>query len=445
MKSNLLNQFQNYVKTHDLFHHEHKLLLACSGGRDSMILAHFLKENNYHFEIAHCNFQLRKEESHEEAQFVQKFCKENNIKFHYKTFETEQYAKENKLSTQLAARQLRYDWFESLKKDHQFDYLLTAHHKSDQLETVLINFINGTGVKGLKGISKKKEFIIRPLLFTDRKSINQYIEEHEIKYKEDSSNASTKYMRNNLRHEIIPKLLEINPSLEKHIQDFSERMIESQSIIDLHIEKELKHILKEENGIHTIDIPRLIKTSYTSTLLKYILKKFNFDSSSWLHEVQKLIQAGSGKSIQNKEYQILKHRKQLLIKNIDDQRNIVQIKNWTNKIHLDSMSLKIGSIPSHKIGKQEKDTVYIDTKTISFPITFRKYKEGDYFYPLGMGMKKKKVKKFFIDQKLSQFDKQDIWIMEDANKKIIWILAHRLDERFEAKKNSKEVIKLSLK
>jgi tRNA(Ile)-lysidine synthase len=436
MTSNFQQAFNAFINKHKCLQTNSKVIIAVSGGIDSMVLLDLFRKSNYAIMVAHCNFNLRGNDSIADEQLVATYCKNHQIKFISKSFDIESSA-----STQVTARNLRYDWFNSLLSSENFDCIATAHHADDQLETILMNLVKGTGVNGLKGISVVNTNLIRPLLFTNKNNISAYAEEQNIHYREDVSNQSDKYLRNKYRLNIIPQLKEINPSITDHIQDFSERMKSAQIIIDKQINNDLKRILKVEDQVTQIDLSRLNLSAYKQTLIYETLKRLDIASNASLKEVLKLCISASGKSITIKGYQCLKYRNHLYFKPTDDKNNIIQINQWKKKIQLVTAELTCKDIPFSKLGEIDKSCIYVDSNKVEFPITFRKFQDGDYFYPYGMKMKKKKLKKFFNDIKINQFEKEQTWIMEDASKRIIWVVGQRMDERFFPKTNTSNPVK----
>lgn len=436
--SNLNKKFLHQLG--NIVHAKDKVLLAVSGGLDSMVLLELFNKNKLHFEVAHCNFQLRGKEALADQLLVKNYCQENQLIFHTKNFNID-----TNESIQLKARNLRYEWFQEIKQKQELNFIATAHHASDQLETILMNLTKGTGVNGLKGILEKNKDIIRPLLKFTKEELKDYAKLHKVAYREDASNASDKYLRNNFRHHVIPHLLNVNPSLEQHINDFAQRMTEAQSLIEQATSKQKRKIISRQDDITFIDIPALKASKAPKTILKEILKDFDISQSTLLNEIYKLTQRSSGKSINYENKIILKHSNKLLIKWAQNNNNYYQIDNWQD-IQLADKKIKICEIPKHKMGQLKPNTIYLCSNSVEFPVTFRKFKDGDYFYPYGMQMKKKKIKKYFIDQKMHQFAKSQTWIMEDAKKRIVWLVGQRMDERFYPKSssNQSQIIKLQI-
>src|SRR5579871_6840540 len=392
----LLKQFQNFVSTQNLFSPKDKLLLAVSGGMDSVVLCELCYQSGFDFVIAHCNFQLRGEESNRDESFVNQLAQKYNKEIFIKRFETEKYAADNKVSIQVAARELRYEWFEEIVRSSEFrveardpelltpNYILTAHHRDDNIETVLMNFFKGTGIAGLHGILSKQEKVIRPLLFATKEELKQFATENNLQWVEDSSNESDKYSRNYFRHQIIPLIEKIYPgaihNLSANIFRFSEIEILYRQSIDLHKKKLLE---QKQNEIH-IPVLKLKKSEPLKTIVYEIIKDFHFTSGQ-VDEVISLLDSESGKYIQSSSHRIIKNRNWLIISpnNFEEARNIIidEVGNWqlsNGKLHLEILSAT-----NYKL-QTTNSIAQLDADKIKFPLLIRKWKQGDYFYPLGM-------------------------------------------------------------
>lgn len=447
-KMSLLKSFIKYIHYQDLFQKDDYLLLAVSGGADSVALCELCFEAGFNFEIAHCNFQLRGEESERDEKFVRQLGEKYWTKVFVKNFDTEEYAQENKISIQVAARELRYQWFEELLKSDDrrqtrdgqhstFDvqrstFLLTAHHANDNIETLLMNFFKGTGIKGLQGILPKQGKVVRPLLFAKREKILSFIKENNLEFVEDSTNNSDKYTRNYFRHQLIPSIQKIFPQVEENLLNNVERFKEIEILylqsIDLHKRKLLE---QKGNEIH-IPVLKLLKAKPLKTIVYEIIKDYGFTPHQ-TEEVINLLKSTSGKYISSATHKIIKNRNWLIIAPVNTfEANHILVNKDETEIDFEIGKLKIRP-PATDDGRRttfsnSEFTAMLDAKNISFPLLLRKWKQGDYFYPLGM-QKKKKLSKFFIDQKLSLTEKEKIWVLE-SNKKIIWIIGKRIDDRF---------------
>jgi tRNA(Ile)-lysidine synthase len=474
---NLLQSFQSFIKKETLFHLQDRLLLAVSGGVDSIVMCELCKHAGYNFTIAHCNFQLREKESERDELFVKHLGEKYRVTVFVKRFDTEKHALKNRIGIQEAARKLRYDWFneivngqwsivndESLivnresaivtkqatrKREpetgnwHRPTVILTAHHANDNVETLLMNFFKGTGINGLRGILPKYGKIARPLLFATKEEIRIYAKENNLSFVEDSSNILDKYTRNFFRHQIIPSIEKVFPSVEdnliSNIKRFNEIEILYQQSISIYKKK-----LLEQRGEEThIPVLKLLRTQPLSTVIYEIIKPFNFTSHQ-TEEVIHLLQSETGKYIQSPSHKIIKNRNWLIISpnNTRVAANIL-IEETDKTIQFLNGQLKIEKLSAfnHKLST-DNSIATLDADEITFPLLLRKWKQGDYFYPLGM-KKKKKLSRFFIDQKLSLAEKENSWVIE-MNKTIAWIVGKRIDDRFKITPKTKNIIRITL-
>ena len=420
--------------------------MACSGGCDSIVLAHLFQQTNIQIVLAHCNFQLRGDEANEDEKFVNQFAKLLQVPFHVIHFETEKFANENKLSIQQAARQLRYEWFEQLRKELNFNYIATAHHLNDSIETVFINLIRGTGIAGLTGIAKHNKKIIRPLLFANRNEIENYAAENNLKFRTDSSNLTDDYLRNKIRHHLLPLLNEMNPTFEKTMQKNILHFEQAEDLYQVELNKKLRKIVQQKNKEYWIAVKPLLHLSSASTILFEALKPFGFNVSQ-AEEVFLNLNAQSGKTFLAENYRLIKHQDFWIVAEKESEKNSVivveqnQAKATTSlgDFHFEILDWNAQS----KISTDE-NIAMLDAKNISFPLCIRHWQQGDYFYPLGMNKKKKKLSDFFVQQKLSLSQKEKVQLICN-NDYIIWIAGMRVDERFKIKPNTKKVLKITFK
>ncbi len=424
-----------------------------------MVLCDLCNQAGFNFIIAHCNFQLRGEESERDEIFVKSLGEKYNVKVFVKKFETDKYAEENKVSIQVAARELRYSWFKELitenddqlkatssneaetSKLHRISnvshgtFLLTAHHANDNIETLLMNFFKGTGITGLKGIEPKKGEVIRPLLFAKKEELQEYARANNLQYVEDSSNSSDKYTRNYFRHQLIPSLQKVFPEVEENLISNITRFKDIETLYYQAISQHKKKLIEEKgNEIH-IPVLKLLKSKPLSAIVYEIIKEYGFTSHQ-TGEAIKILNSDSGKYISSATHKIIKNRSWIIIAphNTLKASNIL-INKDDKEIEFEEGILKIETVQraNHKI-TADKNIALTDADSITFPLLLRKWKQGDYFYPLGMKKKsgalaKKKLSKFFIDQKIPIQEKEKIWVLE-SNKKIVWILNNRIDDRF---------------
>jgi len=453
---NLLSSFKSFIKSQNLFSPKDRLLLAVSGGVDSVVLCQLCKQAGYDFVIAHCNFQLRGEESNGDAAFVEALAKKYEVAFFIQKFDTEKYAEQNKLSIQVAARELRYNWFAELldvkpaasKVEDQNSprpgrlLLLTAHHADDNIETILMNFFKGSGINGLKGILPKQHHIIRPLLFAAKEDILSFAKENDLTFREDSSNSSNKYTRNYFRNQLIPGLEKVFPQVKENLANNANRFRDIHIIYQAAISQAKQKLLTiEGNEVH-IPVLKLLNTEALITVLYEIIKEFGFTAHQ-TEDVQKLLYSESGKYVESGSYRILRNRKWLIIAPLNNsEANSIIIKDKDAEIIFPAGKLILSK--AGKPGKIEMEATIaqMDAKDIVFPLLLRKWKKGDYFYPLGMP-KKKKLSRFFTDIKCSLIQKENAWVIE-SNKKIIWVVGKRIDDRFKIKPSSTHSIRFVL-
>jgi tRNA(Ile)-lysidine synthase len=434
----MLIKFQNHLNSNFTQLKDKKLLLAVSGGLDSMVLMHLFQELNYSIGIAHCNFQLRAKESDEDENFVKLQAEKLQIPIFSTRFETEKFANDNKLSIQLAARKLRYDWFYQLLEEENYDYLLTAHHLDDQLETFLINLSRGTGIEGLTGIPATNDKIMRPLLPFSREEILAFAEENSLSWREDSSNASTKYLRNKIRHEVIPILKTLNPNFLPTFENTLEHLNQANALVNDAAKMQFDLVVKQLDDQNIFDIPKLLELPNYKAYLYQWLKDFGF--TAW-NDIYDLVYANSGKQIFSETHVLLKDRNRLLLFEKREKHNaeIYFVKDFESKVNI---PLKLSFCKVANISNVNANCIFVDENQLKLPLVIRKWQEGDVFYPAGM-IGKKKLSKFFKDEKYSLFDKQNQWLL-CSNDEIVWVIGKRADQRFLTNENTKNYIKITL-
>jgi tRNA(Ile)-lysidine synthase len=436
----MFDQFKKHINSTLSFLNESKLLIAVSGGIDSVVLAHLCHKLKWNFAIAHCNFNLRGTDSDRDEEFVLNLAENMDVEIFIESFDTENYADSNKVSIQMAARELRYNWFNELAGQLNFDFILTAHHADDNLETFLINLSRGTGLEGLIGIPEINNKIVRPLLPFSREEIEVYAKANKLHWREDSSNESTKYLRNKLRLEVIPKLKEINPMFLQNLIKSQDFLQDSKTIIDDRIDDISEVIIKEINDaeIH-FDTNRLLELSNPKAYLYELLNDYGF--TEW-NDVLNLLGAQSGKQVYSKTHRLLKDRNVLIL----TENNSIVLESISISQTDDQVETPIGMLcieTSQQIHKSIKSTVFLDKDLLKFPLILRKWQEGDYFYPFGM-KGKKKLSKFFKDEKLSLVAKENSWLL-CTNNDVVWVVNQRLDERYKVTENTKNILKITLK
>lgn len=442
----LLDAFQSHLKQQFHFLTENtKLLVTVSGGLDSTVLVHLCVSSGLDIGIAHCNFNLRGEESDGDARFVKELAAQFRLPYYEKSFDTSAYAKKHTVSTQMAARDLRYAWFKELIVSENFEYILTAHHSNDNLETFLINASRGTGLDGLTAIPAVSNNVLRLLLPFSRKRIYEYAQENNVIWREDSSNASDAYVRNAIRHHVIPELEKIRPDILQRVEKTITHIKQSASLLDVYTQ-ELKdryfYPLDSITGPRAIclDIQRLKEHPDPRAVLYVLYKECGF--TSW-EDVYHLLDAQSGKQVFSSTHRLLKDRNTLQLYTISKE---AENKTTSFLIPADVMQHR-GEFGALSMDRVEKVTtvldteIYIDVSKVDFPLTIRRWKEGDFFYPSGM-QGKKKLSKFFKDEKLSLVAKENIWLL-CTREDIIWVIGHRTDQRYTVTKDTEQIIKIT--
>ena len=435
----MLQKFQNHLLHNFQFLSSKKLLLATSGGIDSMVMLHLFEQLDYQIAIAHCNFQLRGVESFEDQKFIQDYADANAVPVFITQFDTTAFAEDYKLSTQVAARELRYNWFYELLETEEYDYILTAHHADDNLETFLINLSRGTGLDGLTGIPEQNDNVIRPLLAFSQQEIEEYAELNQIKWREDSSNASDKYVRNKIRHHLVPMLKEMNPNFLSSFHKTQSYLQEALDMVDDAAIMVYQQVATPEGENISFDLKKLKKLPNYKSYLYQWLNEFGF--SAW-NDIYDLVESQSGKYVFSSEYRLLKDRETLILSPldftvekheyfIDANQTVVNV-----PLNLTFSPVADMAIPSNK-------TIFVDSNKLQYPLTLRRWNEGDQFQPFGMDGKSKKISKFFKDEKLSLLEKENTWLL-CSNDTIVWVVGLRQDERFKIENTTKNILKIQL-
>nr|MBA3704911.1 tRNA lysidine(34) synthetase TilS [Bacteroidota bacterium] len=433
----------SYIKKENLFNPSDKLLLTVSGGIDSVVMCELFHQAELNFAIAHCDFQLRGKESKKDALFVKQLAKKYKVPFFCKQFDTAAYADGIGISIQMAARDMRYEWFEEIRKNEKFHFIATAHHQDDSIETFFINLIRGTGISGLHGIMSKQGRIIRPLLFTNKTGLEAFAKKHGLKHREDSSNQSDKYVRNKIRHHVIPVLKELNPVFENSFNNTIQRLRDVEAIYKLEVEnKRSKIVIQGENTI-TINIQQLKNLNRTCTYLYEFLKPYDFNADT-VESIFNSLDAESGKQFFSATHRLVKDRGflKIEIRKFNFESGISSFKFHIDKdqkqLVVDGLKLKfklLFKLP--KLNFQNPTSAFIDLDKLKFPLEVRKWQKGDTFYPLGM-KGKKKLSDFFIDKKLSLHQKENIWLLSSQGK-IVWVIGLRIDDRFKITDKTKKI------
>ncbi len=436
----MFNSFIEFIERKQLFEQHQKILLAVSGGIDSMVLLHLFEKSGYEYGIVHCNFNLRGNESDGDENFVRQYVSLHGIPAFFHSFDTEEYARLHGCSIEMAARELRYRYFEKIRFENNYDYIATAHHLDDLIETFFINLSRKTGIKGLTGIKEKSNRIIRPLLFTGRNEIEKFAQENFIDFREDSTNSDVIYRRNFLRNKILPLFREMNPSFNKNILASIENLKEVETIYSGVIQTEKAKVFVDKN---VIDIAQLLNTRYPKTLLFEILAAFDFNPAV-INEIFESINNHSGKQFFSRSHHVVKDREHLfIISNENAEDHVYYIEEDDIEL-FKPLNLVIGKHNANDFKiVADPNVACIDYGELEFPLLIRRWRQGDYFQPLGM-TGYKKVSDFFINEKIPLHEKENAWFL-CSGKKIVWIIGHRIDNRFKITGKTNTVLKIELK
>ena len=436
----MLDLFSKYIDKELAFIKDKKLLVAISGGLDSVVLAHLCAQLQLNISLVHCNFNLRGNESDEDESFVLQLAEDLELEVFVESFETETYAQEHKISIQMAARELRYVWFEELASQLHYDYILTAHHADDNLETFLINLSRGTGLDGLVGIPEKNGKLVRPLLPFSREEIQIFAGKNQIKWREDSSNASTKYLRNKLRHDVIPKLKAVNSQFLQNFSKTQQHLRESKQFLDSISEKIAGKVVDRVDGdVRYFNIEKIKSFNHFKTVLYQLFKDCGFNQ--W-NDIEELLDAQTGKHVLSKTHRLLKNREYLVLSNLPEDSRKATLKIFEGD---ESIETSLGTLTLEDVnamGQSISQIVYVDKDLLKFPLTVRHWEKGDYFYPFGM-QGKKKLSKFFKDEKYSALEKEKALVLCSKDN-IVWVLNKRLDNRFKVTQDTQNILKISI-
>lgn len=438
----MLDRLKSYLEENKLCKFGDRILLTVSGGIDSVVMAHLFREADYNCAIAHCNFQLRGKDSEADEAFVRLLGASLEMPVYVKRFDVEETVKEEGISVQMAARELRYTWFEELLNDHSYELVATAHNKNDSVETFFINLSRGTGIRGLTGIPPGNEKIIRPLLFATRQEIIAYSKKNQLKFREDASNLDTKYRRNKIRHDVIPVMEQINPGFTETMSLNMERLKEVLGIYKQAVKLARKELFEEGSNRITIDIGKLNSLSPRRTWFYELFSPFGFTRSQ-CEGIEQIMDAKPGRRSISTTHQLFKDRDRLIL--------VQSTQESFERYYLDGPDLRsslpfpmdVEVIDRDELQKIPSDPniACLDHDQIQFPLTIRHWLHGDYFCPLGMNQIKK-LSDFFVDNKISVPEKESTWILA-SGKKIVWIMGHRIDHRFRITDKTTKVLLLS--
>ena len=420
-------RIQQFIDDKALFNRQDKVLVALSGGADSVALLRVLLALGYRCECAHCNFHLRGEESNRDEAFVRALCQEREVMLHVTHFDTETYAREHRQSIEMAARELRYRWFEELRRECGAAVIAVAHHRDDSVETLLLNLIRGTGINGLKGIAAKNGRIVRPLLQESRESIEEYLGAIGQDYVTDSTNLQDEYMRNKIRLNILPMMRELNPSVAESIFETSRRLAE---VADIYHHDRAKAVagklIKISDEEFRIRISDILEDQAPESLLHEVLALYGFNAAQEKDMMRCMTGDQSGKRFYASEWEVLRDREMLIIRHIQQ----------TDKIP--ELSIEVMEVEPGFIVPKDKHVAYLDADKVKRELSVRHWQKGDKFVPFGM-TGKKKVSDYLTDRKFTVFDKENQWVV-CAGEDIVWLMNERTDNRFRVTNKTRRVM-----
>ena len=438
----MLNRFLEYAKQERLFNTGSRILLAVSGGVDSMVMAFLFREAGIYHEIAHCNFSLRGDESDDDENFVVSYAQHHGITVHTRRFDTLAYAASRRISVQMAARELRYEWFNSIVSHESFDVAAVAHNLDDNVETFLINLLRGTGLSGLTGMSAHHESIIRPLLFATRAEISEYASDRRIEYREDSTNAEIKYTRNRIRHIVIPEMEKVRPGVSEAITATINHLKSASEILEKYIEGLRERLFRPANEGFEVEIRGLLELKPAEPHIYELFRKFGIFSRQ-TEEVLSLLHSPTGKYINTSTHRLLVDRGKLLISEISDEDTPDYLFSSIDEMRMSGIfsDLRITE-PSYEPLPVSPLTACLDLDLISFPLHVRHWEPGDRFRPLGMSQMKK-ISDFLIDLKVPVTLKEKVLLLL-SGEEVIWVMGYRIDDRYKVTGQTGRILVLTL-
>ncbi|MBC6607196.1 tRNA lysidine(34) synthetase TilS [Hymenobacter sp. BT188] len=439
----MLDRVRQFIEEKNLFSPTtDQLLVAVSGGIDSVALADVLHRLEVPFAIAHCHFGLRGEEADADEQFVRKLAKKYDVPYFAEFFQTKEFAAQEGISTQMAARALRYEWFERILQTQQLSYIATAHHQRDAAETMLLNLTHGTGLAGLHGIQAKNGYVVRPFLGIGKEELFEYVMENRLVWREDASNDSTTYQRNRLRHDVLPVLREINPNLDQTLEHTAERVGGAEEIVRRYVADTAAQAQKKEGEVIYFNIATLQATAAITLVLHELLRPFNF-SFPVTKEIVAAFKATAGRRFESPTHTLVKDRDQLVI----TRKSLAnfgthQLQAGQTKLVAEGLHLTADLQEAEGFSlTRKKNEAALDADRLQFPLTVRRWQEGDWFMPIGM-KGKKKISDFLIDQKVPLNLKDDVRVLITADQRIAWVIGFRPDERYKVTEETQRVLLL---
>jgi tRNA(Ile)-lysidine synthase len=441
----MLEEMLEYIQQEQLFHPRHdRILLAVSGGIDSVVLSHLFQQAGIQFGIAHCNFNLRGQESQEDEVFVRDLAQRLGVPFYATSFETQRQAQTQRSSIQMTARELRYQWLEEQRVEHHYQYIATAHHINDSIETLVINMTKGCGIRGLHGILPKQGQIIRPILFASKEEVGQYAQAQGLSHREDSSNYSDKYLRNKVRHYIVPQLQSMNPALEDTFEDNFKKWQDAEQLYQFAIDYFRRQICRWKDQQMYIDLMQLRQSPAPRSVLYEILAPYGFNT--WqIPQILATAAHAPGALFMSDTHRLLKDRSHFILQKKEESK--AGLIYYLNDIQNEEIHTPFGHFRAkvHKahelVFERNRNLAYFDLDLLQTPLRLRTWRQGDVFQPFGMRGKHRKVSDFFNDFKVSRFDKEECPILESEGK-IIWVVGFRSDERFKVTERTQQILEL---
>ena len=438
----MLQKFIRFISENNLFKKNDTVLLAVSGGIDSVVMTELFEISGFRFAIAHCNFKLRGSDSDEDEVFVSTIAESKGKRFHVRQFNVKEYTKKEKISVQMAARKLRLQWFEELIKEFGYGCYATAHHNDDQIETFFINLLRGSGIAGLHGILPKHGNLIHPMLFTDRKAIEAFVQEKKLDFRMDRTNMKTDYMRNKIRHKLLPVLKSIQPDFDLIFTRNIYRFRQAEEIYRQRVNEVIEDLSKLKNDQLLIPIRGLIGLNPVETYLFEILRPYNFQYQD-ADAIIRSLNAQSGKVFYSSTHKLIRDRDFLIICNSDlskEEQDVFPVNTHSGELQTPAeIKFSVFDKPEDFCISQESNIALLDADTIGESIYIRHWKKGDYFFHLGMDHKKL-ISDFFTDLKFAIPDKENTWLL-CSGKDIVWIVGCRIDNRFKITEQTKRILK----
>lgn len=439
----MLEKFQAYINRCHLIAESDHLILALSGGIDSVVLADLLLKTKANFVMAHCNFHLRGEESDGDEQFVRGFAERNGVQCFVKHFETEKYAADQGISIEMAARELRYAWFEKLRQQFGYDKIAVAHHADDQAETFFINLLRGAGLRGLKGMQPQNGVIIRPLLWASREQIHQYALENQIQWREDHTNAESVYLRNKIRNQLLPVFDELHPEARQGLYNSLEHLSSENELFRDLLNERLAQIVERQGDVMTVKYSSLLTPHSSLQLLFEWLRQYNFNTDQ-CHFIFDAMETGIGNKYYSPTHQLVIGRDELQlseIKSVSDEEIRIEIGKEEILSPIRLRFVRFERTPDFFIDKSP-NVAQLDFDKVHFPLTLRHWHHGDRFHPLGM-KGSKLLSDFFVDQKFTEWQKQNVWLLASADDVILWVVGYRIDDRYKVTSETKSIYQCS--